>query len=74
MRAYLSAATIIESLVVSVSLGAIVVVSVMLGAMIQLILKKLNIDPAFSAGPFLATLMDILGILIYCYIAKMILF
>lgn len=74
VRAYLSAATIIESLVVSVSLGAIVVVSVMLGAMIPLILKKLNIDPAFSAGPFLATLMDILGILIYCYIAKMILF
>lgn len=74
VRAYLSAATIIESLVVSVSLGAIVVVSVILGAMIPLILKKLNIDPAFSAGPFLATLMDILGILIYCYIAKMILF
>lgn len=74
IRAYLSSATIIESFVISVSLGAIVMVSVMLGAMIPLILKKLNIDPAFSAGPFLATLMDILGILIYCYIAKLILF
>ncbi len=70
IRAYLSSATIIESFVISVSLGAIVMVSVMLGAMIPLILKKLNIDPAFSAGPFLATLMDILGILIYCYIGK----
>ena len=74
MRAYLSSATVIESLAISFSLGIIVMVSVMLGAMIPLILKRLNIDPAFSAGPFLATLMDILGILIYCYIAKMILF
>lgn len=73
-RAYLSGATIIESFAISVSLGAIVVVSVMLGAIIPLLLKRFNIDPAFSAGPFLATLMDILGILIYCYIAKMILF
>jgi len=73
-RAYLSGATFIESFAISVSLGAIVVVSVMLGAIIPLLLKRFNIDPAFSAGPFLATLMDILGILIYCYIAKMILF
>lgn len=74
VRAYISSATIIESIVISVALGAIVMISTMLGSLIPLMLKRFNIDPAFSAGPFLATLMDILGILIYCYIARWILF
>jgi magnesium transporter len=74
IRSYISGASIIESVVISVSLGAIVMVSTMLGSLIPLLLKRFNIDPAFSAGPFLATLMDILGILIYCYIARWILF
>ena len=73
-RAYLSAATFVESLAVGCALGAIVMVSVLLGGIIPFLLKRLNIDPAFSAGPFLATLMDILGILIYCFIARLILF
>ncbi|TET06880.1 magnesium transporter [Candidatus Dependentiae bacterium] len=64
----------IESLVIGASLGVIVLVSVVIGSCIPIVLKLLNIDPAFSAGPFLATLMDILGVLIYCYIAKLILF
>ena len=74
IRAYLSSASLIESIAISFSLAVIVMVSVMLGAIIPLILKRFNIDPAFSAGPFLATLMDILGILIYCYITRLILF
>ncbi len=74
VRAYISAASVIESLTISFALGAIVIVSVMLGAIIPLILKRINIDPAFAAGPFLATLMDIFGILIYCCVAKLILF
>jgi magnesium transporter len=74
IRALVSNASMIESFVISVSLGAIVMVSVLLGSIIPLLLKRMNIDPAFSAGPFLATLMDILGVLIYCYIAKLILF
>jgi magnesium transporter len=73
-RSYLSAASLAESFAISVSLGVIVIVSVMLGSLIPLILKRLNIDPAFSAGPFLATVMDILGILIYCYVTKLLLF
>lgn len=74
VRAYLSAASFAESFAISASLGVIVIVSVMLGSLIPLILKRLNIDPAFSAGPFLATVMDILGILIYCYVTKLLLF
>jgi magnesium transporter len=72
-RAYFASENILESLVISGSLSVIVMASVMLGSLIPLLLKRLNIDPAFSAGPFLATLMDILGILIYCYISRLIL-
>jgi len=62
-----------ECLVVSITLGTIVMASVVLGSCIPLILKRFKIDPAFSAGPFLATMMDILGIFIFCYISKLVL-
>lgn len=74
VRAYAAGVSILESIAISFSLGVIVLASVILGSLIPLILKRLNIDPAFSAGPFLATVMDILGILIYCYVARWILF
>ena len=73
-RVFLSTGTnIYECLVVSITLSLIVLASVVLGSCIPLILKRFKIDPAFSAGPFLATMMDILGIVIFCYISKLIL-
>ncbi len=73
IRVYSVHSDLIGSLVVSVSLGLIVLLSVLLGASFPIMLKKLGVDPAFSAGPFLATLMDILGIFIYCYVAYLVL-
>lgn len=74
IRTYLTnPSNMLANIAVSVSLGGIVIVSVMLGSVIPLVLKKLNLDPAFSAGPFLATIMDVLGILIYCFISQLIL-
>ncbi len=61
------------NLAVSVALGIIVVVSMLLGSIIPVILRKFKLDPALSAGPFLATLMDVLGLLIYCFVSQMIL-
>lgn len=61
------------SAVVSLSLGIIVFMSVFFGSMLPIALKRFHVDPAFFAGPFLATVMDILGILVYCYIAYLIL-
>lgn len=63
----------LANLAISLTLLVIAVTSVMLGSFIPFILKKFKLDPALSAGPFLATVMDILGILIYCYIGKLIL-
>lgn len=72
-RVYITYRSFWESIAVSLSVSFVVLFAVSLGSIIPIILKRLNIDPAFSAGPFLATLMDILGILIYCYISKLIL-
>ncbi len=73
VRVYASYRDLVGSLVVSISLGLVVLISVLLGACFPVALTKLKIDPAYSAGPLLATLMDILGISIYCYVAYMIL-
>lgn len=73
LRAWWTAASLIECVTISISLASIVMVSVVLGSCTPFLLKRLNIDPAFSAGPFLATLMDILGVLIYCYVSQLIL-
>ncbi len=60
-----------ESMAIGLSLGIIVFISSALGVIIPFVLRRLKIDPAFSAGPFLATIMDILGIGIYCYISSL---
>ncbi len=73
IRVYVTYGELWGSFAVSTSLFFIVLLSVILGSGIPLLLKRFNIDPAYAAGPFLATLMDIFGLLIYCYISKLIL-
>lgn len=43
----------------------------LMGAIVPLLLKKMNIDPALATGPFITTSNDILGILIYLGIATL---
>lgn len=74
MRVAVMTGNYMYGIAVSLALGLIVMLSVGLGSCVPLMLKRLNIDPAYSAGPFLATAMDILGVLIYCYICRLILF
>jgi len=73
LRVYFTVNDAMQAAVVSLALALIVIVSVVFGSCIPLVLRRFNIDPAFSAGPFLATLMDILGALIYCYVARLML-
>jgi magnesium transporter len=35
------------------------------GSMLPLVLKKLGADPAVSSAPFVATLVDVTGLIIY---------
>lgn len=52
-------------IVLSLSLIFIIIFATMLGATIPILMKKLNADPAVATGPFVSTMNDILGLLIY---------
>jgi len=40
------------------------------GSMLPIILKKLGADPASSSAPFVATLVDVTGLIIYFTVAS----
>jgi magnesium transporter len=69
-RVYMFKPDLISAFTVSIALFLIVVTSMLLGTLLPLLLERLNLDPAHSAAPFLATLMDILGVTIYCFIVS----
>lgn len=54
---------------VSLSLVGVVLWGTITGSMLPLILKKLGADPAVSSAPFVATLVDVTGIIIYFSVA-----
>lgn len=73
-RVWFTGGTIVESFAIGFSLSSIVMLATMLGSCLPFILQLFRIDPAFSAGPFLATIMDVLGIFIFCHVTKLFLF
>ncbi|SHI74773.1 magnesium transporter [Algibacter luteus] len=64
---------IITALAISISLVAVIIVAGLIGTFVPLFLNKRGIDPAIATGPFITTSNDILGILLYFWIAKTIL-
>ncbi len=58
---------------ISVSLIAVIIIAGLIGTFVPLFLDKRGIDPAIATGPFITTSNDILGILLYFWIAKLIL-
>lgn len=58
---------------ISASLVAVIIVAGIIGTFIPLFLHQRGIDPAIATGPFITTSNDIFGILIYFWIAKLIL-
>lgn len=62
-----------KALAISVSLVAVIIIAGLIGTFVPLFLDKRGIDPAIATGPFITTSNDILGILLYFWIAKMIL-
>jgi len=51
------------------SLIGVVMWGTLSGSMLPLILKKLGADPAASSAPFVATLVDVTGLVIYFTVA-----
>lgn len=64
---------IIITLVVSFSLIGVVMWGTLIGSMLPFLIKRIDFDPAASSTPFVATLVDVTGILIYFSIAMLLL-
>jgi len=58
---------------IGLSLVGIVLWGSLMGSMLPLIIKKLGFDPATSSAPFIATLSDVTGIVIYFTVAMFVL-
>jgi magnesium transporter len=61
------------AIAISVSVLGVVLWGTIIGAMLPFILKKCRLDPATSSAPFVATLVDVVGVLIYFTAAALIL-
>jgi magnesium transporter len=61
------------ALTVSVALIGIVLWGTLAGSMLPLLLRRLGFDPAASSAPFVATLVDVTGLVIYFSVAALIL-
>jgi len=54
---------------VAISLAMIVLWGTLSGSMVPFVLKRFNMDPATSSAPFVATLVDVTGLIFYFTIA-----
>ena len=61
------------SITISLSMIFVIIVAALIGTSVPIILNRFGIDPAIATGPFITTGNDIIGILLFFYIAKIIL-
>jgi magnesium transporter len=61
------------AITVSLSLIGVVMWGTMIGATLPMVLTRLGFDPASASAPFVATLVDVSGIVIYFTVASLVL-
>lgn len=64
---------VLIALTVGLSLVGIILWGTISGSMLPLLLKRIGFDPATSSAPFVATLVDVTGLIIYFSVALVIL-
>jgi magnesium transporter len=60
------------ALTVGITVLFIILAGCTVGAMLPIILKRLGVDPATSSTPFIASLVDTLGVVIYAHVAMVV--
>ena len=70
VRALMWGTTPTMAAVVSLTLVLVVLVGAVVGAMLPLVFKRLGFDPAIASSPFVASLVDVTGLLVYFTIAR----
>lgn len=58
---------------VGLSILAIVTLSTMIGSLLPLLIRRAGLDPAVSSTPFIASVVDVLGLIVYFAVAQVIL-
>ena len=61
------------AMTVSISLVGVVLWGTLTGSLLPLVLRRLGFDPATSSAPFVATLVDVTGLVIYFTVALVVL-
>ena len=61
--------TVLVSLAVSLALFGTVFIAKFVGAILPLLAKKIHLDPAVVASPFITTIVDVLSLIVYCSIS-----
>ncbi|MCA2979835.1 MAG: magnesium transporter [Myxococcaceae bacterium] len=64
---------LLVALTVSGSLVGVVLFGALIGAMLPFALRRLGLDPAAASAPFVATIVDVTGIVVYFTVASVIL-
>ena len=72
-RVFLQDHNIILGCIVATALLATLLTANLAGALIPLLLRRMGLDPALTAGPFIATIIDAVGIILYFQIAAVLL-
>jgi len=73
VRVYMSGDSTNMAILIGVTIVALVTMGCVVGAMMPLLMNKIGVDPATSSTPFIATLVDALGILVYLSLARLLL-
>jgi magnesium transporter len=71
--AFFIAPTPTDAMVIPLTLVSVILVGCLFGATLPIIFKRIGLDPAMMSNPFVAGIVDILGIVIYINIARLIL-
>ena len=61
------------SLVIALAVASICLWGTLIGSMLPLVFKRIGVDPGVASSPFVATFVDVTGIVIYFSIAKAVL-
>lgn len=69
---YFMSDTMELTVMVSVSLFTVMMFASVFGAFMPMILNRFNVDPAVATGPFITTVNDVLGIIVYFMIGQIV--
>lgn len=64
---------LIMGTVVATSLVAVVTLGTLVGSLMPLLIKRLGLDPAVSSTPFVASLVDVFGLVVYFTVSRIVL-